>query len=186
LKIVVGLGNPGREYEATRHNAGVRALLGAAELLDVALAPGPGPFWSGRARVAGEAAVLARPTTYMNESGRAVAALAEQHDEAPESFLVLVDDVHLPLGRIRLRTSGGDGGHNGLASIIAHLGTEGFARLRIGVGPPPEPAELKRFVLEPFEPEAEAEASAQEERAARAAVTWLREGAEAAMQAYNG
>ena len=145
LQLLVGLGNPGDRYSDTRHNVGFLALdrLAAAEqtpfrqqgrlhglLADV----GSGPR---RLR-------LLKPQTYMNESGRSIRAALDWFRLRPDQILVIVDDMDLPLGRLRLRASGSAGGHNGLRSTIAHLGSEAFARLRIGIGPPAgEPAERK-------------------------------------------
>jgi PTH1 family peptidyl-tRNA hydrolase len=137
LQLVVGLGNPGEKYAHTRHNIGFMAVLQLASAAGVLLKPQAklhglsAEIGSGADRLR-----LLMPQTYMNESGRSVRATLDWYRLDPASMLVLVDDMDLPLGRLRLRLAGGAGGHNGLKSIIQHLGSEQFARLRIGIGPP--------------------------------------------------
>ena len=185
MKLIVGLGNPGPRYAATRHNAGWRvaealaARAGAGawrEKFETLLAE---TRW-GRARV-----VLARPVTYMNLSGQAVRRLTDFWKAAPEDLLVMLDDLALELGRVRLRAGGSAGGHNGLESVIAHLGTEAFPRLRVGIGPGPAPEAQADFVLTPF---TETERPVIEEaigRAADAVECWMSDGLEAAMNRCN-
>ena len=194
-KFVVGLGNPGKEYAATRHNIGFAVLDRLAEELDCSFRK----KWRFSAEVA-EAAlpdagkvVLAKPRTYMNRSGVAVGALLNWLKLAPAEMLVIVDDADLPLGQIRLRASGGSGGHNGLRSIIETLGgNEGFARLRVGIGRPsteagaaPRGADITGHVLGKF-------ATPQRELAEQAVATaveavgcCLREGLAEAMNQFN-
>lgn len=133
LRLIVGLGNPGPEYEATRHNAGFWFVDHLADKLKVSLAP-QGKFY-GRAGRAGELWLL-QPTTFMNRSGQAVAALANFYKIAPDEILVVHDELDLPPGGIRLKQGGGNGGHNGLKDIQAKLGTPDFWRLRLGIGHP--------------------------------------------------
>src|SRR3954471_22853076 len=131
MKAIVGLGNPGREYAGTRHNIGFDVIEEVAKRWNVRLRP-----WKSAADVAvvtGRSAVLVEPQTFMNLSGDAVGKVAAFHKLDPADLLVVVDEVQLPLGRLRLRRSGSAGGHNGLKSVIQHVGTE-FPRLRIGVG----------------------------------------------------
>nr|MBA2570220.1 aminoacyl-tRNA hydrolase [Chloroflexota bacterium] len=152
MKIVVGLGNPGRQYEATRHNVGWMVLDRIADRAG----------WSGRAKARDAAAVargrhgdldlvLVKPTTYMNLSGLAVRKVLARERAPLEDLLVVVDDFALPLGRLRLREEGSAGGHNGLRSIIAEMGTQRFARLRVGIGEPSRQAVdhvLSRFAAD--------------------------------------
>jgi len=185
MKLIVGLGNPGERYAATRHNAGWRV----AERL--ASRAGTGS-WRARfdaalaeARWGAEKVVLARPLTYMNHSGQAVRQLVDFWKLERDGLLVVVDDLALDLGRIRLRAEGSAGGHNGLESIIAHLGHEQFARLRVGIGPAPPPAEHAAFVLSEF---AAGERPAIDEaigRAADAAECWITQGLQEAMNRFN-
>lgn len=151
--MVVGLGNPGSEYESTRHNAGFWAVDALASKLhrftgwkrDKGMLRGEG-------RAAGRPVTLVKPQEYMNRSGGSVRHLIAEGWIASE-ILVIADDVYLPLGTIRLRPSGGAGGHNGLESIIAAVGSGDFPRLRIGVGPAPASADLPQYVLAPFREE---------------------------------
>jgi PTH1 family peptidyl-tRNA hydrolase len=185
-RIVLGLGNPGARYAATRHNVGFRVIEELARRRRIPLAPG-----ECKAVVGGDAEVLlAAPQTYMNRSGFAARCFSERHGTAPEDFLVIYDEVHLPLGKLRLRRGGSPAGHRGMESVIENLGTDAVPRLRLGVsgedGPPAAGDELVQYVLAPF---AAGEVAAAEEmirRAADACETWAREGAEAAMQRFNG
>lgn len=180
MRVVVGLGNPGTRYARTRHNIG---FLVAAELA--------GSGWVDRlaaqtatVRIAGETVLVVRPQTYMNRSGDAVLALSELEDFAPEDTLVVFDDFLLDFGRIRLRRSGSDGGHNGLASILQRLRTEQVPRLRLGVGPVPAGESDIDFVLTPFAQAEDVEGLVH--RGSAAARCWLQEGIEAAMNRFNG
>ncbi len=181
--LLVGLGNPGQAYTHTRHNAGFLVL-------DI-LAREAGASFTGRqcqARVArivlaGRPVLLAKPQTYMNLSGQAVAGLVHKHRIRLPELLILADDMDLPLGAIRLKRSGGSGGHHGLDSIIAALGTKDFARLRLGIGRPE--GDAADFVLAGVGP-AEAEAwRAALARAAEAARSFVRDGLDKAMNEYN-
>lgn len=151
IKLIVGLGNPGREYENTRHNAGfmtVEALLkGLPEGAFTETRTAESRVFSGRFR--GKNLVMQMPLTYMNCSGDAVGNLSRRLNIAPEEIMVISDDLDLPVGRIRLRRGGSDGGHNGLKSIIAELGSANFMRLRIGIGRP-EPGKTVDYVLTGF------------------------------------
>src|ERR671933_2453806 len=157
--LVVGLGNPGREYERNRHNVG--------RMVVDELARRHGGSWRGKfsgqladVRIDGHRVALLKPETYMNESGRAVAAAARFYKLAPESILVVHDDGDLDLGRLQVRRGGGLAGHNGLRSVAQHLGTPEFLRLRIGVGRPErgDPRPLADYVLSDFEPHEDPEA----------------------------
>lgn len=148
--MVVGLGNPGSEYEATRHNAGFWAVDAlAAKLHRFSGWKRDKGMLRGEGRAAGKPVTVVKPQQYMNRSGQAVRDLIAEGWVASE-ILVVADDVYLPLGTMRLRPSGGAGGHNGLESIIAAVGSGEFPRLRIGVGPAPASADLPQYVLAPF------------------------------------
>jgi PTH1 family peptidyl-tRNA hydrolase len=179
---VVGLGNPGRRYQDTRHNVGFEVLDALAQKSGVCFHPDKrGPAEVAKA---GEA-ILLKPQTFMNLSGVAVRAWLDWQKWEIEEVLAIVDDIALPLGQIRLRGEGGSGGHNGVASLIEHLGTEKFARLRCGIGPQPPGVASEDYVLARF---AEAEITARNEMVARAveAVEICREfGLEAAMNRFN-
>lgn len=150
MNVIAGLGNPGKQCAGTRHNVGFRVVTRLADSHAVRLAAGQGDFLSGSGRIAGRAVELCLPLTYMNLSGMAVRQLLSFLSKEPSDLLVVCDDVNLPLGQLRLRRGGSDGGHNGLRSIIEQLGTEEFARLRLGVGGAPEGADLADYVLETF------------------------------------
>lgn len=147
--------------------------------------PGKGRYHYCAASISSLKIVLLKPTTYMNRSGIAVGSFVESESLLPEEILVIADDFNLPLGRIRLRKSGSDGGHNGLASLIYHLGTEDFPRLRMGVGPVPEGIAAEDFVLERFPEDEIDKAVEMVERAARAVKAWLSEGFQKAAAVYN-
>jgi PTH1 family peptidyl-tRNA hydrolase len=185
MKLIVGLGNPGSRYAATRHNMGWRvaqvlaARAGAdswREKLEAAVAEA---LWHD------QKVVLARPLTFMNLSGLAVRQLVDFWKMETKDLLVVSDDLALEAGRIRLRPGGSDGGHNGLESVIAHLGTETFGRLRVGIGPAPPPAEHAGFVLSEFTAAERPRVAEAIERAADAAECWITHGLQEAMNRFN-
>jgi len=185
-KAIVGLGNPGPEYERTRHNAGWILLDRLAER------GGFGPFRRADRGVAttgtldGVPVRLLKPTTYMNLSGEALKALRSPGWDPAADLLVLVDEAALPLGRYRLRGAGSAGGHNGLKSIEAHLRRQDYARLRIGVGPkPPEYDDLADFVLGRFRPDERAALDDLLDEMCDAVTCWATDGIETAMNRYN-
>ena len=184
MKLIVGLGNPGREYEHTRHNVGFQVAEELAHRYRVTL-KNRGSWKARVAKIAeiGEGVLLAEPTTFMNLSGWAVREIASFHKLAPSDVLIVVDDADLPLGRLRLRTSGSAGGHNGLKSIIQELGTIEFPRLRVGVGR--QAGELKSHVLGRFSTGERDQIEAAVKRAADAAELFARENILAAMNRFN-
>lgn len=188
MKVIVGLGNPGHTFYASRHNVGFRVIETLAKrrrvdirsrLLHPSTGRPAGVF--GEYRVGQETVHLVMPLTMMNESGDALRALQVPR----EQLLVVCDDANLPLGRLRLRAEGGAGGHHGLASCLAVLGTEAVPRLRVGVGVEPLPADLTNFVLGSFAPEERAPMAQAFEQAADACERWVSEGLTAAMNRYN-
>ena len=190
MKIVLGLGNPGARYRKTRHNLGFRVLDVLAERAGAALGRS-GELGSvclhGEAEVGGAAVVLAKPSTYMNRSGRAGAALLAHYGAAPSELLVVHDDADLVLGRIRIRTGGSAGGHNGLRSLMAALRTTEFPRVKLGVrGARRAEAELTDYVLEPFDDDETEAAEALVELGADAVASVIAEGLAAAMNRWNG
>lgn len=135
MKLIVGLGNPGKEYENTRHNTGFLAMDELASLLNVSIKKRTFNALTEKVNVRGEQIVLMKPQTYMNNSGEAVGkAVRYYHLDPTKDVLVIYDDLDLPAGKIRLREKGSAGGHNGIKSIIAHLGTDSFCRIRVGIG----------------------------------------------------
>ncbi len=181
-KLITGLGNPGEKYARTRHNCGWIVLD------EVAREVGPlyeSEKWSGLLGEKGDFGLF-KPLTYMNRSGIAVGRLLRGLDCTPADLLVVSDDLNLDLGRIRVRPGGSSGGHNGLQSVIENLGTEEFARLRIGIGPVPDGVPGRAFVLGRFT-RAEENVLERVVAAARdAALCWVAEGEEAAMERFNG
>ena len=184
-RLLVGLGNPGEEYEASRHNIGYRVADLLADRCRISLNVFKNQSVQGRGSWRGRRIVIAKPTTFMNRSGQAVRALMKQHRVAPNEILVIVDDIHLPLGDVRLRASGGSGGHNGVQDIIDRLGGGNFPRLRIGIGRDFSRGGQSDYVLSPFEESEEPEVTAVTERAAAAALTFVTEGVETAMSRHN-
>ena len=145
IRLIVGLGNPGTQYEGTRHNAGAFFVRRLAQQFGLSLAADRNALGeSARGLIAGHDLRLLIPETFMNESGRSIRAALDWFDLSADQVLVLVDDMDLPLGRLRLRAKGSAGGHNGLRSTIQHLGTQEFARLRIGIGAPGRTATERR------------------------------------------
>ncbi|MEW5766488.1 MAG: aminoacyl-tRNA hydrolase [bacterium] len=185
MKLIVGLGNPGSSYAATRHNVGFRVINFLAKKLAISL--DTRRCWSrlGNGEVAGEKIVLARPGTYMNLSGKAVACLMNRYQASRPDLLVVMDDTDLEVGRIRLRPRGSSGGHRGLASIIEHIGGSDFPRLRVGVGMCPPQLAMVDYVLSAFDPEEVEIIQQSVERAASAVMTFVTEGIEKAMNMYN-
>ncbi len=184
MRLIIGLGNPGRRYRGTRHNVGHEVVQCLAARLRVQLEE---DGWAriGRARVDGGTVVLAIPDTYMNVSGQAVKDLLRRRRRRPDELLVVHDDLDLPLGQLRLRPGGGSGGHNGLRSIMEEIGTGMFPRLRIGIGRPPAGVDPAEFVLERFTAEERRVIDGVVPRAADAALAAAAEGLEAAMNRYN-
>jgi len=173
MKVLVGLGNPGAEYEGTRHNLGFEVVRKVASRLKVKLKEGKGPALSARTSRGGEDVVLVCPLTYMNDSGEALARLDPGRTWDPAEVMVVCDDLALPAGRMRLRASGSDGGHHGLHSIEERLGSAGYPRLRIGIGASPEKGETKDFVLEKPAPEEQARLDRAIAEAVHGMVAWL-------------
>jgi PTH1 family peptidyl-tRNA hydrolase len=185
-RVVVGLGNVGSRYAGTRHNVGFAVLHRLLDQLRAKSLERTEAYEAWQAVLPdGAPLILIAPRMYMNRSGESLVQFRERHGLEPERCLVVADDVYLPLGVLRLRTQGSDGGHNGLASIAASLGTHAYPRLRIGVGHTGDSAELGDHVLSEFEPE---EAPLVDEilaRAVEAVLTWANEGAIAAMNRFN-
>ena len=184
----MGLGNPGAEYEWTRHNLGFMLIDKLGAEAGIKASRRECQSLVGRGEIDGRQVKLVKPQTYMNLSGEAVACLVAKHKLSPpgEKLIVISDDLALPFGKIRIRARGSAGGHNGLKSIIASLGTDEFTRLRIGIQPDHPIADPKRFVLDPFPKAVRTEVEKILERSAEAVHTILRDGVLKAMTEYNG
>jgi PTH1 family peptidyl-tRNA hydrolase len=182
--LVVGLGNPGAEYEDTRHNVGHQVVDALAEQLEVSFDHQPDVL-VGWGRHDDVEIGLAVPLTYMNRSGDPVAALREHYDLALDQLLIVVDDLHLPVGTIRLRPSGSSGGHNGLAHVAQRLGTTEFPRLRIGIGDEFPDGRQSDYVLSPFTDEQKSAARSALKDARDAVLTVAHADLDAAMNRFN-
>ena len=185
MKIVAGLGNPGSKYARTRHNVGFRAVEALSDRLGVKLDRSKHDALMAETTCGGERVMLLLPQTYMNKSGVSLAKAMRNANTTGADLLVVCDDVNLPLGKLRLRGQGSAGGQNGLRSIIVHIGTDEFARLRIGIGDR-EGGELTDHVLGTFHPDEIPLIDQAIERAADAALAFLERGLEAAMNEHNG
>jgi PTH1 family peptidyl-tRNA hydrolase len=185
VKFVVGLGNPGKKYQPTRHNLGFRVVDELAARQMITVQKEICGILTGQWVQSGEAILLGKPQTYMNRSGVAVAQLLQYFHAAADDLLVVYDDVDLPFGRIRIRTQGSAGGHRGLASVIENLAGAPFARVRVGIGRPPESVETADYVLQPFDSEQALQLEDLVGKTADAVMAFLNEGAEAAMREFN-
>ena len=148
--LIAGLGNPGKEYENTRHNAGFLVLDTLAQKLGADLSERKHRALCGKAVIGGQKVILLKPQTYMNSSGESIRAAADYYKVPPEDILVVYDDISLAPGQLRIRAKGSAGGHNGIKSIIAHLGTQEFPRVKVGIGEKPPRMDLADYVLGHF------------------------------------
>jgi PTH1 family peptidyl-tRNA hydrolase len=186
VKLVAGLGNPGERYRGTRHNVGFEVVDLVARRHGLAFDLAPAEALEARWRPNGDVVLLAKPLTYMNLSGDAVASLGRFYKIGHADVLIVCDDVNLPLGRLRIRRTGTEGGHNGLKSVAASLGTIDYPRLRIGVGRGDARRDLADHVLARFEPDEEETIGAAIARSADAVEHWVAHGIEDVMAGFNG
>ena len=185
--MIVGLGNPGKQYENTRHNAGFMAGAALAKDLGVSVTRLRHRALTATADIGGHKTLLMLPQTYMNLSGEAVGEAARFYKIPPERVLVISDDVSLPIGKLRIRKGGSAGGHNGLKSIIQHLGTDQFPRIKIGVGEKPHPDyDMADWVLSKFTGEDLKTIQVAVKKAADAVACYLENGPDKAMNRFNG
>lgn len=187
MKLIVGLGNPGKKYVDTRHNVGFRVI---AELHERFGKPRPSSKFDSelvqvRVSSVDQKVLLQSPLTFMNASGKAVRAALDFYKISTTDLLVVCDDFNLNLGRLRFRPNGSAGGQNGLKDIIQKLGTQEFARLRIGVGKPPEGWDVANYVLSKFRADESSDSDAAVKRAADGVLTWIDQGTEEAMGRFN-
>ncbi|MBI1308341.1 MAG: aminoacyl-tRNA hydrolase [Proteobacteria bacterium] len=152
MKLIVGLGNPGKEYAGTRHNVGFMVADGLREAFGLPAFAKKCKGLASKGRVAGEDVVVLKPQTFMNVSGESVRAAVAFFKLKPSDVLVVHDELDVPLGQLKFKVGGGDAGHNGLKSITQHLGTPDYARLRFGIGRPVHKSQVSDYVLEPFAP----------------------------------
>ena len=191
MKLIVGLGNPGKVYAHNRHNIGFRCLNYFARLHSIRFDHGQCRARIGLGEVRGEKLLLARPSTFVNLTGKPVACLVRKHDIPLSDLLVIYDDLDLPLGKIRLRQSGGSGGHKGMNSIISALGSEDFPRIRVGIGRPQVEEQsisedaIVNYVLSDFSPQEEKVIKPAIAMVSEAIDCFLTQGVEAAMSKFN-
>jgi PTH1 family peptidyl-tRNA hydrolase len=184
--LIAGLGNPGREYEKNRHNAGFMLVNRLASRLGESFKRVEGRSLICKTTYNGERLILIKPQTYMNNSGSAVSTILRYYKVPLENLLVVYDDVDLPLGTLRLRGSGGSAGQKGMQSIIERLGTEEFSRLRIGTGRPPGRKEAADYVLEDFPPDEADLLKETLDRGVEAVLAFIKDGLDKTMTSFNG
>lgn len=185
MKVLIGLGNPGKEFIHTRHNAGYGVINKFSEKFEIPVDKVKENCLFGSGKIEGRKIVIAMPLTYMNLVGGSVKALLSRLEVKPEDVLIALDDVSIDLGRIRIREKGSAGGHNGLKSVIETLRTENFPRLRIGIGPKPLKKDLSEFVLENFKKSELKSFNDTLLLAVDACEFWLKDGIVAAMNEFN-
>ena len=184
MKLIVGLGNPGADYERTRHNVGWMVVDAFAKKFRIAVTRHEKNAHTGTGRVAGGSVMVAKPLTYMNLSGDAVKLLVDAYLESTDELIVVYDDIDLPLGKLRIRPSGSAGTHNGMRSIVQTLGTERFPRLRVGIGAA-DGGPLRDYVLDEFAADEQATVERAIERAVDALVLFARDDLKRAMNEFN-
>lgn len=186
MYIIAGLGNPGKEYENTRHNVGFHVIDALADKYNISVLELKHKAMTGRGYINGQKVVLVKPLTYMNLSGESLRPVTDYYKIDPEEELIVIsDDISLPPGQLRVRKKGSAGGHNGLKNIIKMLGTENFKRIRMGVGEKPKGYDLADWVLGHFNKEEKAAVEEAAEKAVKAVEMILNDGIDAAMNEYN-
>ncbi len=186
IYLIVGLGNPGVQYQNTRHNVGFRAVDRLAQKHGLTFGKTEHHAQTASGTILGKRVMLAKPMTYMNSSGDSVQPLVSFYKIEPDHMLIVGDDIDIPLGTLRLRKSGSSGGQNGLKHILQRLGTQEIARARFGVGRPPGRMNAADHVLAPFKGDEAILALEVIDRAVQAVESWLTDGIEMAMTRYNG
>ncbi len=187
MNIIVGLGNPGREYENTRHNVGFCVIDAIAEKYGIDVSAKKHKALVGKGVIEGRQVLLAKPQTYMNLSGESVRELVDYYKiDEKSGLLVIYDDISLDIGKLRIRKRGSAGGHNGIKNILLHLGHDEFGRIRVGIGNKPEGYDLVDYVLGHFPPKEHKLMEESFARAVSAVPVILREGVDRAMNLYNG
>jgi len=185
VKLIVGLGNPGARYAGTRHNMGFLVVDALAQRVGVEINRERFDALLGRGKISGVPVILAKPLTFMNLSGRAVAQIARYFGIGAEDILIVHDDMDFPVGDVRIKAGGGAGGHKGLLSIIDQLGGADFARVRVGIGRPPACETAERYVLERFSEGETRDLARAVERAGDAVIAVVSSGVQAAMNRFN-
>lgn len=186
MYIIAGLGNPGRDYEHTRHNVGFDTLDLLADRLGITLNESKFKGIFGKGMIGGEKVILVKPLTYMNNSGECIRPLMDYYKVEPDHFIVIYDDISLDPGVIRVRGKGSAGGHNGIKSLIQHLGTQDFPRVRIGIGAKPSQMDLADYVLGHFDQVTRKVMEEAYRDGAEAACAMIQDGLQKAMSGFNG
>lgn len=184
--LIIGLGNPGREYKNTRHNAGFLAVDHLSQKFDIPITRHQFKALYGQGKVGEHKIILAKPTTYMNLSAQSVVPMSKFYKVPLENLIILHDDVDLPLGTLRIRSEGGAGGQKGMASIIEASGSQEIARMRIGIGRPPGRMAVSDYVLENFTQPEQILLDRLFDRIHAAITLWMEQGIKAAISKYNG
>lgn len=185
MKIIVGLGNPERKYDGTRHNIGFSVIDSICDEYHISLDIRKHKGLCGKGVIGGEKAVLVKPLTYMNLSGECVREVVDYYKVQPQDVIVIFDDISLPPGKIRIRPKGSAGGHNGIKSIISHLNSDEFWRIKCGVGDKPKGFDLADYVLSRFTKEELVDIEEEKKRAVAACECMIAQGINEAMNQYN-
>ncbi|MBI3193834.1 MAG: aminoacyl-tRNA hydrolase [Ignavibacteriae bacterium] len=188
MYLIIGLGNPGLEYDGTRHNIGFAVVDAVADQLGLSFKKGLGDYQIAISKLVGSGLILVKPSTYMNRSGQAAKAVMHQYGIERTNIVIITDDFHLPLGSVRLRQKGSAGGHNGLTSVIEQLETNEFARIRCGIESSAMPKDMEKitdFVLGRFRKSERSEVKAMIDLARDAAIVAITEGFQKAMNKFN-
>ncbi len=185
MKIIAGLGNPTKQYEGTRHNVGFSVIYRLADKYNIKMNIARHKALIGTGVIAGEKVMLVMPQTYMNLSGEAVGEIMRYYKAEPSDLIITYDDIDLDVGKLRIRAKGSAGGHNGMKSIIAHVGSEEFDRVRVGIGHKPPEFDLADYVLSRFGKDELPLIRDAVDKAADAMEVIIRSGVEAAMNKYN-
>ncbi len=185
MKIIVGLGNPEKKYDGTRHNIGFSVIDRISDEYNISLDMKKHKGLCGKGVIAGEKVILVKPLTYMNLSGECVREVMDYYKAAPQDVIVIFDDISLPPGKIRIRSKGSAGGHNGIKSIIAHLNSENFPRIKCGIGDKPKGYDLADYVLSHFGKEELYDIEEGRQKALKACECMILQGIDAAMNQYN-
>ena len=186
MYIIAGLGNPGKKYEHTRHNVGFDVMDVLAEKYNIRMDEKKYKAICGKGMIGSEKVVLVKPQTFMNLSGESIAEAVNFYKVDPEHIIIVYDDISLDVGQLRIRKKGSAGGHNGIKNIIAHLGTQEFPRIKVGVGDKPKKMDLADYVLSRFSKEDSAVMEDAFREAAGAVEMMIIQGADAAMNQFNG
>ena len=186
MYIIAGLGNPTREYEKTRHNVGFEVIDVLADMLGTTVEEKKFKGCYGRGIIGGEKVLLLKPQTFMNLSGESIRAASDFYKVDPEHIIIIYDDISLDVGQLRIRKKGSAGGHNGIKNIIAHLGTQEFPRIKVGVGDKPKKMDLADYVLSRFSKEDRAAMEDAFKEAAKSVEVMITEGMDIAMNQFNG